>query len=120
MPKIKMDITVFFENLATAWAVSNKEILKRLRSHIDGDTLYLQIRAEKQGLRQCINATQYEVKPTGEKHKMRIDEIFVGYDAEGYHWSDHMFGQIVDCNGLGIDRAIDLIVENVNKMMKRG
>lgn len=120
MKKIKMDITVFYENLACAWAVSNKEILKRLTSHIEGDTLILRVAAEKQGLRNCINATHYEVKPTGEKHKIQIDEIFVGYDAEGYHWSDHMFGQIVDCNGLGIDPAIDLIVENLNKMMSRG
>lgn len=120
MKQIKMNITVFYENLATAWAVSNKEILKRLTSHIDGNTLHLRVAAEKQGLRNCINATDYEIKPTGEKHKIQIDEIFVGYDAEGYHWSDHMFGQIVDCNGMGIDRAIDLIVENLNKMMSRG
>lgn len=118
MKKIKMDITVFYENLACAWAVSNKNILKRLTSHIDGNTLHLKVAAEKQGLRQCINATCFEVKPYREKHKMEIDEIFVGYDAEGYHWSDHMGGQIVDCNGMGIDRAIDLIVEKLNERMK--
>lgn len=118
MKKIKMDITVFYENLACAWAVSNKDILKRLASHIDGDMLHLKVAAEKQGLRQCINATCFEIKPAGEKHKIRIDEIFVGYDAEGYHWSDHMGGRIVDCNGLGIDPAIDLIVEKLNEMLR--
>jgi len=116
----KMDITVFYENLACAWAVSNKEILKRLTSHIEGNTLHLKFAAEKQGLRHCINATLFEVKPCAEKHKIEIDEIFVGYDSEGYHWSDHMGGQIVDCNGLKIDSAIDLIVETLNKKMKRG
>ena len=118
MKKIKMDITVFYENLACAWAVSNKDILKRLTSHIDGDTLHLQVRAEKQGLRQCINATCFEVKPSPEKHKMEIDEIWVGYDGEGSRWSDHMGGRIVDCNGLGIDPAIDLIVEKLNEMLR--
>jgi hypothetical protein len=42
---------------------------------------------------------------------MMIEEIWIGYDSEGYPWSDHMGGLTVDCNGLKTKGAIDKIAE---------
>lgn len=46
---------------------------------------------------------------------MKIEEVWVGYDAEGSCWSDHMGGTIVDCSGLNVQGAIEKIVDGMNE-----
>lgn len=117
-----MELKIFFENLATAFVVSytkTPDVIKRMGSRIDDDEMAITIRREKQGLRQCINATVIEIRPdANKKHHMHLMEIWVGYDAEGYHWSDAMRGRLVDCSGLTIDQAIDHIVAEIKEMIK--
>lgn len=117
-----MELKIFFENLATAFVVSytkTPEVIKRMGSRIDDVEMAITIRREKQGLRQCINATVIEIRPdANKKHHMLLQEIWVGYDAEGYHWSDAMRGRLVDCTGMTIDQAIDHIVAEIKEMIK--
>ena len=110
-------IAQFHENLLTAFAVANKEIIKRIAGHCAGNTLSISVRNEKQGLRHCINSRLFTVYPSSKPHHMEIDEVWVGYDSEGCHWSDAMGGQIVDCTGKSVNEAIDLIVETINKKL---
>jgi len=110
-------IAQFHENLLTAFAVANVKIIKRIAGHVNGDTLEISVKAEKQGSRHCINSYLYTVKPYSKPHHMMIDEVWVGYDSEGSAWSDAMGGQIVDCTGKTVDEAIDLIVETINKKL---
>ena len=112
-----MTLTAFYENLACAFAVANKNILKRLSTAKRDGELQIQIRSEKQGFVNCINARVFTLKPGKQKHHMEIDEVWVGYDAEGYHWSDAMGGHIVDCTGMNFDKAIDTIVAKINERL---
>ena len=117
-----MELKQFYENLATAFVVSylkTPKVIKRMSCQIDGTEMAITIRKEKQGLRQCVNATIFEIRPDANKpHHMEINEIWVGYDGEGYRWSDHMGGRDVDCTGLTIDQAIDLIVNDLKEISK--
>jgi len=112
-----MTLTAFYENLACAFAVANKNILKRLSTAKRDGELQIQIRSEKQGFVNCINARVFTLKPGKKPHHMEIDEVWVGYDAEGYHWSDAMGGRTVDCTGMNFDKAIDTIVAKINERL---
>lgn len=116
----KMDITVFYENLACACAVANQDYLGHMYSQINGNKLEIKITSKTLGLINCINARLFTINPEPNKpHHMSIDEVWFGYDAEGYRWSDAMGGRLVDCTGLNIDKAIDLIVEKFKEMVHR-
>lgn len=54
-----------------------------------------------------------EIKPAGGhlQHVLDVDEIWVGYDAEGCDWSDNMGGIRIDCNGLNCAGAIQKIAD---------
>ena len=81
---------------------------------IEGDTLILTYPFKNQGTVHCINYKQIYVHPVPDhKHQMDIEEIWVGYDAEGYPWSDHMGGLYVDCTGMDVKKAISAITEKV-------
>ena len=112
-----MTLEIFYENLATAIAVANMDIIKRLASAQRNGELQIQVRNEKQGFVHCINARVFTLKPSKKPHQMEIDEVWVGYDAEGYHWSDAMGGRIVDCTGKTIDEAIDHIAAEMKEMI---
>ena len=114
-----MTLEIFYENLACAIAVANKDILKRLASAQRNGELQIQVRNEKQGFVHCINARVFTLKPGKKPHHMEIDEVWVGYDAEGYHWSDAMGGRIVDCTGKTTDEAIDLIAAELKKLINK-
>lgn len=117
-----MELKNFFENLATAFTTSytkSPEVIKRMDSKIDDDEMKIIIRREKQGLRDCINATVIEIRPDANKnHHMHLQEIWVGYDSEGYQWSDAMQGRLVDCTGMTKDQAIDMIVAEAKEMIE--
>ena len=117
-----MELKNFFVNLAAAFVVSytkTPDVIKRMGSRIDDDEMAITIRREKQGLRDCIKATVIEIRPdANKKHHIHRQEIWVGYDAEGHHWSDAMQGRLVDCAGLTIDQAIDLIVAEAKEMIE--
>ena len=116
-----MELKIFYENLAAAFVVSytkTPEIIKRMGANITNEELDITIRREKQGLRDCINATVIEIRPdANKKHHMHLMEIWVGYDSEGYRWSDAMRGRLVDCTDLTIDQAIDRIVAEIKEMI---
>ena len=81
---------------------------------IEGDTLILTYPFKNPGTSNCINYKQLYVHPVPDhKHQMDIEEIWVGYDAEGYPWSDHMGGLYVDCTGMDVKKAISAITEKV-------
>jgi hypothetical protein len=113
-------IAQFHENLLTAFVVANVKIIKRIAGHVNGDTLEISVKAEKQGSRHCINSYLYTVSPADKPHHMMIDEVWVGFDSDGCPWSDNMGGQIVDCTGKTVDQAIDLIVETLMKKLAEG
>lgn len=117
-----MELKFFFENLAAAFVVSytkTPDVIKRIGVKIDEDAMEITIRREKQGLRRCINATVIEIHPdANKKHHMLCQEIWVGYDAEGCHWSDAMRGRLIDCTGRTTDQAIDHIVAGIKEMIK--
>lgn len=115
-----MDMEQFNKNLATAFAVAHKDIIKRLAANAFGDTLHLTVRREKEGHINCINASVFTIKPASKPHCIDLHEVWIGYDQEGFRWSDSMGGKIIDCTGLKIDPAIDLIVSEINARMKEG
>ena len=79
-----------------------------------GNTLILNHPSKKQGTSGCINSKQFCIHPDkDEKHHMMIEEIWVGFDHEGYPWSDHMGGISVDCTGMNVKTAISVITEKV-------
>lgn len=110
-------IAQFHENLLTAFVAAHVKIAGRIAGRQNGDTLEISIKAEKQGSRHCINSYCYSISPANKPHHMEIEEVWVGFDGEGYPWSDNMGGQIVDCTGKTVDAAIDLIVETLNKRL---
>lgn len=105
-----MTMEMFLEELCTA--VENAAVKNNLNvdsARVDNDQLTINIRTDN-GTRYCINSHRFIFWPC-DKHEMIIEEIWIGYDKEGYPWSDHMGGLTVDCNGLKIKGAIDKIVE---------
>ena len=113
-----MNIAQFNENLATAFAVANKGILNRISYNAFGDTIHFTVRSNKEGHINCVNASVFTLKPAGKPHCIELSEVWVGFDQEGFRWSDSMGGQIIDCTGLKVDPAIDLIVSKINARMK--
>lgn len=107
-------LSKFYEKLIIAFGTANKRILDRIHCEIREKELVVTIRSEKQGLYNCINASIISVRPS-KTHQMMIEEIMVGYDSEGSHWSDHMGGTIVDCSGLNVQGAIEKIVDGMNE-----
>lgn len=114
------DIAEFQNSVLTAFANSNLNMIKRICGQVDEDTLQISVRREKQGLIHCINSTLFTLHPVKNKpHFMQLEEVWVGYDSEGYHWSDHMGGQYIDCTGLTITGAINKIVEKINEHLHK-
>lgn len=109
-------LTKFHENLLNAFSIANKNIRSRISGEVRDNELVVTIRKEKQGLCNCINAYIISVRPT-KTHQMLIEEIMVGYDAEGSPWSDHMGGTIVDCSSLNVQGAIEKIVAKMNEFV---
>ena len=109
-----VNMTKFHEILLDAINLANKKIRNRISSEIVGNELHLEIRREKQGSYNCINASVISVRPA-KTHQMMVEEIMVGFDSEGSPWSDHMGGTIVDCSGLNVQGAIEKIVDGMNE-----
>ena len=92
--------------------VNNATLIENLNidsTSVDNDKLIVNIRTDR-GVCNCINIHQYIIWPC-ETHQMMIEEIWIGYDKEGYPWSEHVDGRTVDCTGLKTKGAIDKIVE---------
>lgn len=106
------------EKLLESFKTANHNIINRIGSVIIDDKLLVTIRSKKEGMCNCINASNLTIKPYSEKHKMIIEEVFVGYDSEGSRWSDHMGGHIIDCTGKNVDEAINLIVTKMNELVE--
>lgn len=104
----------FYEKLIIAFGIANKKILDRIHCEIRDSELVVIIKSEKQGQYNCINASVISVRPA-KIHQMMVEEIMVGFDSDGYHWSDHMGGTIVDCSGLNVQCAIEKIVDGMNE-----
>ena len=104
----------FYEKLVIAFGTANKKILNRIHCEISDSELVVTIRSEKQGNCKCINESIISVHPA-KTHQMMVEEIMVGFDSEGYPWSDHMGGTIVDCSGLNVQGAIEKIVDGMNE-----
>ena len=105
-----MTMEMFLEELRSA--VENAAVKNNLNvdsTSVNNDQLTINIRTDN-GTRYCINSHRFIFWPC-DKHEMMIEEIWIGYDKEGYPWSDVMGGLIVDCNGLKTKGAIDKIVE---------
>ena len=112
------NIADFQDKVLTAFFSLNLNMIKRLCGNINGDTLQISVRREKQGLINCINSTLFTLHPVKHKpHYMELEEVWVGYDSEGSRWSDHMGGQWIDCTGLTITGAINKIVEKINERL---
>lgn len=104
----------FYEKLVIAFGTANKKILDRIHCEICDSELVVTISREKQGNCKCINESIISVHPA-KTHQMMVEEIMVGFDSEGYPWSDHMGGTIVDCSGLNVQGAIEKIVDGMNE-----
>ena len=104
----------FYEKLIIAFGIANKKILDRIHCEIRDSELVVIIKSEKQSSYNCINASVISVRPA-KIHQMMVEEIMVGFDSDGYHWSDHMGGTIVDCSGLNVQCAIEKIVDGMNE-----
>lgn len=113
-----MNIEQFNKNLAAAFLAANKDIAKRLAVNAFGDRLHLTIRRKKEGRINCINASIFTLKPADKPHCIELSEVWVGYDQEGFRWSDSMGGKIINCTSLKSGPAIDLIVSELNARMK--
>ena len=111
-------ITKFHERLLEAFKTANRNIINRIGGIIIDDKLMVTIRRKKEGKCNCVNASTLTIKPSKEKHKMEIEEVWVGYDAEGSRWSDHMGGQVIDCIGKNVTEAINLIVTKMNERVE--
>lgn len=104
----------FYEKLIIAFGAANKKILNRIHCEISDSELVVTIKTEKQGNCKCINESIISVHPA-KTHQMMVEEIMVGFDSEGYPWSDHIGGTIVDCSGLNVQGAIEKIVDEMNE-----
>ena len=84
----------------------------KFRRDLYNDRLVLTFFKPEQGKRQCVTSIQLIIQPDHfKKHAMLVEEIWVGFDAEGCGWSDHMGGRSIDCNGLN---RIDAMTKLVN------
>lgn len=108
----------FLEQLATAIAVKyfstkhNTSFIKN--QNAPKNSLVLHFRPKAQGLRGCVNCKQLTIKPNkGQPHHMLVEEVWLGYDGEGSHWSDHMGGVNLDCTGMTVQEAIDYIIGKI-------
>ena len=108
----------FHEKLLESFKTANHNIINRICGIIIDDKLMVTIRRKKEGRCNCVNAATLSIKPSSEKHKMVIEEVWVGYDGDGSRWSDHMGGHIIDCTGKNVDEAIDLIVTKMNERVE--
>jgi hypothetical protein len=107
---MKKTIKEFLAALSVNLGAADKDC--KFKHFIDSDKLFLSFRNPVQGKRQCINDRQLIVLPDqSRKHHMLVEEIWYGYDAEGYVWSDNMGGRIIDCTGLS---RIDAMTKLVN------
>lgn len=113
-----MTMEMFLKELYTA--VKNMAVENNLNvdsARVDNDELIVNIRTDN-GTRYCINSHRFIFWPC-DKHEMLIEEIWIGYDKEGYPWSDHMDSLTVNCTGLKSKGAIDKIVEKfIEKVTK--
>lgn len=114
-----MTMEMFLKELRRV-IVNNATLIENLNidsTSVNNDELIVNIRTDN-GTRYCINSHRFIFWPC-DKHKMMIEEIWIGYDKEGSPWSDHMGGVIVDCTGLKSKGAIDKIVEKfIEKVTK--
>lgn len=109
-------IKQFYEKILESFKTANNNIINRIGGVITSECLCLTIRRKKEGKCGCINASTFTIKP-GEKHKMVIEEVWVGYDEEGSRWSDHMGGHVIDCNGKNVADAVEAIVSKLNALV---
>ena len=107
-----MTMEMFLEELRTAVETAAvKNNLNVDSARVDNDQLTITLRTGY-GRIQCINEKCYRIAAHElTAHTIELEEIWIGYDSEGYPWSDHMGGLTVDCNGLKTKGAIDKIVE---------
>lgn len=102
-------IEKFLDELRAAF-----EFAPTIETSVGNDQLAISVRSKTQGLKNCINCKQLTIHPSKNKlHAVTIEEVWYGYDAEGYRWSDWMMGLDIDCNGLKQKAAIKHIVEKV-------
>lgn len=111
-------IKQFHEKLLESFKTANHNIINRIGGIIIDDKLMVTIRRKKEGRCNCVNASTLSIKPSKEKHKMEIEEVWVGYDGDGSRWSDHLEGHVIDCTGKNVDEAIDLIVTKMNERVE--
>ena len=104
-------MTEFLKTLALNLEAVNNKMAYRIQDNTN--TLKVQFRAKKEGLVNCINCVELCIHPSGEQHKMQVDEIWLGYDGDGCRWSDFMGGRVVDCNGMNAKNAIENIVKTI-------
>lgn len=114
-----MTIKQFHEKLLESFKTANQNIINRIGSVIIDDKLLVTIRSKKEGRCNCINASNLTIKPYSEKHKMIIEEVFVGYDGDGSRWSDHMGCHVIDCTGKNVTESINLIVTKMNELVEK-
>ena len=113
-----MTMEKFLEELRRV-VINDATLIENLNidsAHIVNDELIVNIRTDR-GVSDCINIHQYHIWSC-ETHQMMIEEIWIGYDAEGAPWSDHMGGKTIDCSGLKANAAINEIKDALLKMIK--
>ena len=107
-----MTMEMFLKELRRA--VENVAVKNNLNvdsARVDNDRLIVNIRTGH-GRIQCVNEKCYRIAAHElAAHTIKLEEIWVGYDGEGYSWLEHMGSVIVDCTGLKSKGAIDKIVE---------
>lgn len=52
------------------------------------------------------------------EHRIVVDEIWVGKDADGDPWSDHMGGRYIDCTGKKWNEAARYVAEQLEYFYK--
>lgn len=112
-------ISDFHIKLLAAFKTANKNIVNRINGIVRDDELIVTVRNKTEGLCNCINARVLTINPYKKRlHHMELTEVWVGYDTEGYRWSDNMGGRIIDCTGKNVDEAINLIVTKMNERVE--
>lgn len=107
-----MKLNEFLSNVAAK--LNNGKFTQQIK----GDTLVLSFPYES-GKVECINTKEIGIHPDHEReHCISVEEIWVGYDAGGYPWSDHMGGILIDCNSMNVNTAITTVVEKIKRNYK--
>ena len=101
-----MEMNEFYKNLATKLTPAN--VNSKMKINVYFDAVELEWPVENQLKKTVLIRADKNVK-----HRMSVDEIWIGEDSEGSPWSDHMGGLIIDCNGMNCQTAIDTIVRKV-------